>query len=114
MANKRRGRVPPPIKPSTDMSSLGILLASYMSKHNITIMDLSRKLGIADRQIRDWVIGHHYPTMGSLWMICEVIAKEEECFIETIMMEAMCCHDYYITAKRREARRYATKAVQGV
>jgi len=114
MGSKRSGRRGPKVKPSPDQSSFGILLTSYLSKHKISIMDLARKTGIADRQIRSWIAGEYFPTMPSIIMMAEVIAILEVCFLDTIVLEIAQTHDNFVMAKRRETRRHNLEATKGM
>ena len=106
MTKKRRGRRGPQIKPQPSQSSIGILISSYLSKHELTVMDLAREMGVTDHLLRSWFSGKHFPKVPSIIMMAEVISKHEECFIETIMLEIMKTHDDFIKSKRRERRRY--------
>ena len=108
MGNKNSGRRTPQIKPSPDQSSFGIWLTSYLSKHKLSIMDLARLTGPSDRAIRDWIDGLNFPKFGPLLEVVEIIAIHEECFVDTIMMEAIQTHPDYIWAKIRESKRYTT------
>tara|TARA_R100000231_G_scaffold135627_2_gene110223 strand:+ start:1628 stop:1978 length:351 start_codon:yes stop_codon:yes gene_type:complete len=114
MGNKNSGRRPPQIKPSPDQSSFGIWLTSYLSKHKLSIMDLSRLTGPTDRAIRDWIDGVNFPKFGPLLEIVEVISKLECCFIETILMEAIQTHPNFVMAKRRETKFYSTHTADNI
>ena len=114
MGNKNSGRRTPQIKPSPDQSSFGIWLTSYLSKHKLSIMDLSRSTGITDRTIRDWIDGVNFPKIGPLLEVVEVISKLEHCFIETILMEAIQTHTNFVMAKRREAKHYSTHTIDDI
>jgi|DEB0MinimDraft_6_1074348.scaffolds.fasta_scaffold93429_1 transcriptional regulator with XRE-family HTH domain len=106
MGNKNSGRRPPQIKPSPDQSSFGIWLTTYLSKYNLSVMDLARSTGTSDRALRDWIEGKNFPKYGPLLEVVEIIAIHEGCFLDTIMMEAIKTHPNYILAKRREAKRH--------
>ena len=52
MTKKRRGRRGPQIKPQPSQASIGILISSYLSKHELTVMDLAREMGVTDFLLR--------------------------------------------------------------
>ena len=114
MGSKNSGRRAPVAKPSPNQSSFGIWLTSYLSKHNLSIMDLSNKTGVTDPAIRDWIKGTNFPKYDALLEVVEVIAIEEVCFIDTIMMEAIQTHPNYLLAKRREIKRHETVSTEGI
>jgi len=114
MGSKNSGRRIPQIKPSPDQSSFGIWLTSYLSKHKLSIMDLSRLTGVTDRAIRDWIDGTNFPKYGPLLEVVEVIAIREVCYLETIMMEAIQTHDGFVLAKQRETKRHATAPTESI
>lgn len=114
MGNKNSGRRCSIVKPSIYQSSFGIWLSSYMCKHDISIMELSKKTGITDRAIRAWIDGECFPKYSPLLEVIEVIAVLEVCFIDTIMMEAIQTHPNYILAKRREIKRHETNPIEWI
>ena len=95
-------------KPHPDQSSFGIWLTSYLCKHNKSILGFSNDVGLTHRSIRDWIEGICFPNAGSLIMFCEVLAKYEDCFVDTIILEAMTHHPHYIMAIKRESKRYTS------
>ena len=96
-------------KPNPNQSSFGIWLTSYLCKHNKSILGFSNEVGITHRSIRDWVEGICFPNGGSVIMVCEVLAKYEDCFVDTIILEAMSQHPFYTMAIKRESKRYPSQ-----
>ena len=97
------------IKPSTEMSSFGILFTSYLSKHRLSVADFSRRSGIPETTIHNWNKGSYFPTMGNIIVIAELLSRLECCFGDTMIMEISRTHPNYINMIRRENNRQSNE-----
>lgn len=93
------------VKPSAEMTSFGIWLTSYLSKHKTSVAGFGRLTGLSPENIFGWIHRDYFPNGGSIIVVAEVIARMETCFIDTIIMEIVATHPNYINAIRRENRR---------
>ena len=93
------------VKPSPKMTSFGIWLTTYLSKHKLSVSGFARLTGLSPENIFGWIHRDYYPNLGSILIVAEVIARIEICFIDTIILEIAANHPNYLNAKRRENRR---------
>ena len=94
------------IKPSVEMSSFGILLTSYLSKHGMSIAEFCRRLGCYETTVRNWIDGKSFPNMEHVIIIAEMLSRLECCFGDTMIQEIASTHPIYTNMIRRESKRF--------